>query len=392
MTDPIVIVGMARTPMGGLQGVFAPLSAVTLGAIAIRHAIQNAGVNVDDIDEVYMGCVLHAGVGQAPARQAALGAGLPKSTPCTTVSKVCGSGMKAIMNAHDALVAGSADIVVAGGMESMTNAPYLIPKGRSGYRFGHGEIWDHMLYDGLQDAYSGGAMGVFAEKCADHYGFTREEQDGYAITSLTRALSAIESGKFVSEIAPVSVPARGGDVTVDTDEQPGKASAEKIPKLKPAFVKAGTVTAANASSISDGASALVLTKRSVAQRKGMQVLATLEGHTQHANEPEWFTTAPVHAVRKLTEKLAWDVKSVELFEINEAFAVVPMAVMRDLDISHDQVNIYGGACALGHPIGSSGSRIVVTLINALRNENKRTGVATLCIGGGEATAMGVTVS
>lgn len=392
MSDPIVIVGMARTPMGGLQGVFSPLSAVDLGAVAIRQAIANAGVAAEDIDEVNMGCVLQAGVGQAPARQAALSAGLPTATPCTTVSKVCGSGMKAIMNAHDALVAGSVELVVAGGMESMTNAPYLIPKARSGYRFGHAEMLDHMLYDGLQDAYSGGAMGVFAEKCADHYSFTRKEQDDYAITSLKRALSAIESGKFASEIAPVTVSTRRGDLMVDTDEQPGNASVEKIPKLKPAFAKEGTVTAANASSISDGASALVMTRLSVAQERGLTVLATLDGHSQHANEPEWFTTAPVHAIRKLTDKLDWNPRSVELYEINEAFAVVPMAAMRDLNLSHDQVNIYGGACALGHPIGSSGSRIVVTLINALKNENKKRGIASLCIGGGEATAVGVTIN
>lgn len=392
MSDPIVIVGMARTPTGGLQGVFSPLSAVDLGSVAIRQAIENAGVAAEDIDEVNMGCVLPAGVGQAPARQAALGAGLPKTTPCTTVSKVCGSGMKAIMNAHDALVVGSVDLVVAGGMESMTNAPYLIPKARSGYRFGHAEMLDHMLYDGLQDAYSGGAMGVFAEKCADRYGFTREEQDEYAINSLKRALSAIESGKFASEIAPVTVSTRRGELVVDTDEQPGNASVEKIPRLKPAFAKEGTVTAANASSISDGASALVMTRLSVAQERGLTVLATLDGHSQHANEPEWFTTAPVHAIRKLTDKLAWDVNSVELYEINEAFAVVPMAAMRDLNLSHDQVNIYGGACALGHPIGSSGSRIVVTLINALKNENKKRGIASLCIGGGEATAVGITIN
>jgi len=392
MKDPIVVVGTARTPMGGLQGMFSSLSGTELGAAAIRGALLNANLPPEAIEEVLMGCVLPAGLGQAPARQAAIGAGIPHSTPCTTISKVCGSGMKAITCAHDALIAGTADIIVAGGMESMTNAPYLIPKARGGYRFGHAEMLDHMLYDGLQDAYSGGSMGTFAELCAESYGFSREDQDAYAIESLERALKAIDSGDFVPEVFPVTVTSRKGESLLDTDEQPGKASPDKIPLLKPAFKKDGTVTAANSSSISDGASALVLTRKSVADSRGLRVLATLEGHSQHANDPAWFTTAPVHAIRKLTEKLHWNTDQVDLFEVNEAFAVVAMAAMKELKIPRNKMNIYGGACALGHPIGSSGARIVVTLINALNRTGGQNGIASLCIGGGEATAVALTAN
>lgn len=390
-TDPVVIVGMARTPMGGLQGVLAPLSGTDLGSAAIRGALDDAGLAADAVDEVLMGCVLSAGLGQAPARQAALGAGIDKGTPCTTVSKVCGSGMKAIMQAHDALVVGSADILVAGGMESMTNAPYLLPRARGGYRFGHAELLDHMLYDGLQDAYSGGSMGTFAEQCAEAYGFSRQAQDQYAIESLERALAAIESGAFTREIVPVNVTSRGAEQRVDTDEQPGKASPEKIPALKPAFKSGGTVTAANSSSISDGAAALVITRQSVAAARGLRVLARLDGHSQYAAEPASFTTAPVSAIKRLIEKLEWSPGDIDLFEVNEAFAVVAMLAMQELDIPRDRINIYGGACALGHPIGASGARIVVTLINALQRTRGQRGIASLCIGGGEATAVGVTV-
>lgn len=392
MKDPVVVVGMARTPMGGLQGMFSTLSGTELGAAAISGALSSAELTGDAIDEVLMGCVLPAGLGQAPARQAAIKAGIPHNTPCTTISKVCGSGMKAIMSAHDSLIAGNCDIVVAGGMESMTNAPYLIPRARSGYRFGHGEILDHMLYDGLQDAYSGGSMGTFAELCADTYGFTRDQQDAYAIESLERALSAITNGDFATEITPVTVSTRKGELFLDVDEQPGKASPEKIPALKPAFKKGGTVTAANSSSISDGASAIVMTRKSIAEARRLRVLATIEGHSQHANDPAWFTTAPVHAISKLTRKLDWATDRIDLFEVNEAFAVVAMAAMKELDIPRDKMNIYGGACALGHPIGSSGARIVVTLINALNRTGGQHGIASLCIGGGEATAIALTAN
>lgn len=391
MKDPVVIVGMARTPMGGMQGVFSAISATDLGAAAIRGAVSDAGITTDSIDEVLMGCVLSAGLGQAPARQAAIKAEIPNSTPCTTISKVCGSGMKAIMNAHDAIASGSADIIVAGGMESMTNAPYLIPKARGGYRFGHAEILDHMLFDGLQDAYSGGSMGNFAELCADKFEFTREEQDAYAIESLERARAAIENGSFKAEIVPVTVSSRKGDVVVDTDEQPGKASISKIPSLRPAFKKDGSVTAANSSSISDGAAAVIMTRKSIAEERGLKILATIDGHSQHASEPAWFTTAPVEAVNKLQKKLDWNSTNVDLYEINEAFAVVAMAAMKELGIDRKKINIYGGACALGHPIGASGARIVVTLINALRQNEKQRGVASLCIGGGEATALAVSI-
>ncbi|GAA5317705.1 MAG: acetyl-CoA C-acetyltransferase [Candidatus Pelagadaptatus aseana] len=389
MSDSVVIVGMSRTPMGGMQGMFSGLSVTQLGAEAIRGALADAGVAAADVDEVLMGCVLPAGAGQAPARQAALAAGIDKHTPCTTVNKVCGSGMKTVMQAHDAILAGSAEVIVAGGMESMTNAPYLMPQGRSGYRFGHGELFDHMLYDGLQDAYSGGPMGSFGEVCAEKFGFTREMQDDYAIESLARANKAITEGKFQREITPVTLKTRKGETVIDTDEQPGNARPDKIPSLRPAFKKDGTITAANASSISDGAAALVLMKRSEAEKRGLNVIATVRGHSQNAHEPEWFTTAPVGAMEKLMKRLQWSSDSVDLFEINEAFAVVTMAAMKELDIPHDKVNVHGGACALGHPLGASGARILVTLLGAMETYDKKTGVASLCIGGGEATALAV---
>ncbi len=389
MTESVVIVGMARTAMGGMQGALGGLPVTQLGAEAISGALADAGVDATDVDEVLMGCVLPAATGQAPARQAALAAGVSKNTPCTTVNKVCGSGMKTVMMAHDAILTGSADVVVAGGMESMTNAPYMMPQGRGGYRFGHGELLDHMLYDGLQDAYSGGPMGNFAEKTVDKYGFTREQQDEYAIESLTRANSAIAEGKFKREIVPLTIKSRKGEQVVDTDEQPGNARPDKIPSLRPAFKKDGTVTAANASSISDGAAALVLMRRSEAEKRGLKVIATIKGHSQNAHEPEWFTTAPVGAMDKLMKRLDWTADSVDLFEINEAFAVVTMAAMKDLHLDHAKVNVHGGACALGHPLGASGTRILVTLLGALETYDKKTGVASLCIGGGEATAIAV---
>lgn len=391
LNDPVVIVGMARTPMGGMQGALASQSVTDLGAVAIRGALARAGLPADAVDEVLMGCVLPAGAGQAPARQAAIKAGVPDSTPCTTISKVCGSGMKAIMSAHDAIAAGSADIVVAGGMESMTNAPYLIPQGRGGYRFGHAEILDHMLYDGLQDAYTGGSMGTFAEMCADKFNFSREIQDQYAIESLQRAQAAIASGDFASEIAPVTVKTRSGDSVVDTDEQPGKANPAKIPQLKPSFKKDGTVTAANSSSISDGAAAVVMMRESLARAKGLTILAKIEGHSQHASEPAWFSTAPITAISKLTDRLNWSGDDVDLYEVNEAFAVVALAAMQELSIPREKMNVFGGACALGHPIGASGARIVVTLITALNKHKGKKGIASLCIGGGEATALGITL-
>ncbi len=389
MTDPVVIVGMARTAMGGMQGMFSDLSVTQLGSEAIKGALLDAGLEGDAVDEVLMGCVLPAGTGQAPARQAALGAGVPKHVPCTTLNKVCGSGMKTVMMGHDAIVAGSAAIVVAGGMESMTNAPYMMPQGRGGYRFGHGELLDHMLYDGLQDAYAGGPMGGFAEVCADKYEFSREAQDAYAIESLSRANSAIEAGKFKREISPVTVKSRKGETIIDTDEQPGNARPDKIPSLRPAFKKDGTVTAANASSISDGAAALVLMRQSEADKRGLKVIAKINGHSQNAHEPEWFTTAPVGAMEKLMKRLDWSADKVDLFEINEAFAVVTMAAMKELNIAHEKVNVHGGACALGHPLGASGARILVTLLGAMETYDKQTGVASLCIGGGEATAIAV---
>jgi acetyl-CoA C-acetyltransferase len=388
--DPIVIVGAARTPMGALLGDFAALPASELGAVAIRAAIERAGIRPADVDEVIMGNVLPAGQGQAPARQAALKAGLPLAAGATTVNKMCGSAMKAAMLAHDLIVAGSAEVVVAGGMESMSNAPYLLPKARAGYRMGHQVAQDHMFLDGLEDAYEKGRlMGTYAEECASAFAFTREAQDAFALASLARALAANNDGTFAWETAAVTVPGRKGDVVVDRDEQPAKASPEKIPLLKPAFRKDGTVTAANSSSISDGAAALVLMRRSAAETRGLAPLAVVIGHATHAQEPGLFTTAPVGAIAKLYAKVGWTTKDVDLFEVNEAFAVVTMAAMKEHGIAHEAMNVHGGACALGHPIGASGARIVVTLIGALRKRGKKRGVAALCIGGGEATAMAI---
>lgn len=389
MSDPVVIVGMARTAMGGMQGCFSALSAPQLGAAAIKAAVAEAGVSGTDIDEVLMGCVLPAGVGQAPARQAALGADLPMGVPCTTVNKVCGSGMKTVMMAHDAIALGSADVIVAGGMESMSNAPYILPQARAGYRLGDGEIKDHMFLDGLRDAYEGNLMGEFAEACAGKYTFSREEQDAYALESLRRAKAAIDEGKFEREITPVTVKTRRDETVVAIDEQPGNARPDKIPTLRPAFAKDGTVTAANASSISDGAAALVLMRQSEAEKRGLKPLAAIRAHSQHAHEPKWFTTAPVGAVKTLLDRAGWTVDDVDLFEVNEAFAVVAMAAMKELGMPHDKVNVHGGATALGHPLGTSGARIIVTLLAALETYGKSKGVATLCIGGGEATAIAI---
>jgi acetyl-CoA C-acetyltransferase len=389
-SDSIVIVSAARTPMAAFQGDFASLSAPQLGAVAIEAAVRRAGLNPEQIDEAVVGCVLPAGLGQAPARQAALGAGLRLSTGCTTVNKMCGSGMRAAMFAHDMLAAGSAEVMVAGGMESMTNAPYLLPKARAGMRMGHGQVLDHMFYDGLEDAYDKGRlMGAFADECATSFDFTRDAQDAFAIESLKRAKRANEDGSFAWEIAPVKVESRKGDVSVARDEQPFKADLDKIPTLKPAFSKTGTVTAANSSSISDGAAALVMMRESTARRLGVTPLARVVGHSTFAQEPAKFTTAPVGALRKLFEKNGWRAGEVDLYEINEAFAVVTMAAMKEHDLPHDKVNVNGGACALGHPIGASGARILVTLLGALKQRGLKRGVASLCIGGGEATAMGI---
>jgi acetyl-CoA C-acetyltransferase len=388
--DPIVIVSAARTPMGGFQGELKGFAAPELGAAAIRAAVERAQLKPEDVQEVIMGCVLPAGQGQAPARQASLGAGLPLAAGCTTVNKMCGSGMKAAMFAHDELLAGFVEIVVAGGMESMTNAPYLLPKARAGLRMGHGQVIDHMFYDGLEDAYDKGRlMGSFAEDCAQKYKFSREAQDAFAVASLQRAQKANKEGWFAWETTPIAIKAGKDEKFIETDEQPFKANFEKIPTLKPAFRKDGTVTAANSSSISDGAAALVLMRRSSARQRGLAPLATIVGHATHAQEPGWFTTAPVGAMRKLLERTGWSAGEVDLYEINEAFAVVPMAAMQELGLPHDKVNVHGGACALGHPIGASGARIVVSLIGALRKYGKRRGVASLCIGGGEATALAI---
>lgn len=390
--DAIVIVAAARTPMGAFQGELKGLTASALGGVAIRAAVQRAGIAPTQVQEVLMGCVLPAGQGQAPARQAALAAGLPLSAGCTTINKMCGSGMKALMQGYDALCAGSAEVVVAGGMESMSNAPYLLPKARAGLRMGHGVVLDHMFLDGLEDAYdkneqgNGKLMGVFADQCAAHYQFSREAQDAYALESLKRALAANSDGSFDAEIAPITL--KDGSV-IRRDESPFKARADKIPTLKPAFSQQGTVTAANASSISDGAAALVLMRESRAQAQGLKPLARLVAHSTHAQEPGWFTTAPVGAIQKLYEKTGWNTAQVDLFEINEAFAVVTMAAMREHGMAHERVNVHGGACALGHPIGASGARIVVTLLHALKKQHVRRGVASLCIGGGEATALAV---
>jgi acetyl-CoA C-acetyltransferase len=388
--DPVVIVSAARTPMGGFQSELKDFTAPELGAVTVRAAVERAGVAPGDVDEVVMGCVLPAGQGQAPARQASLGGGLPLSTGCTTINKMCGSGMKAAMFAHDLLIAGTNRVMVAGGMESMTNAPYLLPKARAGLRMGHHQVVDHMFLDGLEDAYDRGRlMGTFAEDCAQKYGFTREAQDAFAVASLQRAQQASASGAFAWEIAPVPLKSGKGDRFSDRDEQPFKANFEKIPQLKPAFRKDGTVTAANSSSISDGAAALVLMRRSEAQRRGLAPLATILAHSTHAQEPGLFTTAPVGAIAKVLGATGWKAAEVDLYEINEAFAVVTMAAMQEHGLPHDRVNVHGGACALGHPIGASGARILVTLIGALRARGGRRGVASLCIGGGEATAMAI---
>ncbi|NKB76299.1 MAG: acetyl-CoA C-acyltransferase [Gammaproteobacteria bacterium] len=400
MTDPIVIVSSARTPMGGFQGKLSSLTAGELGAAAIKGVVTRASKNGSmahgglegRIGEVIMGNVLSAGQGQAPARQASLGAGLGLGTPCTTINKMCGSGMKSTMLAHDLLVAGTIQTAIAGGMESMSNAPYLLPQARAGQRMGHGKMLDHMFFDGLEDAYEKGTlMGAFAEKCADQYQFTRQQQDDFAISSLKRAQYAIENGLFKSEIAPVMVTDRSGEYVIDQDEQPFKARIDKIPSLKPAFRKNGTVTAANSSSISDGAAALLLMKESQAHQLGLRPEARILGHSTHAQEPGWFTTAPVKAVEKLLAKLQWEAADVDLYEINEAFAVVTMAAMTSLSLPHAKVNIHGGACALGHPIGASGARILVTLLSALKQHQLKRGVASLCIGGGEATAMAIEI-
>ena len=390
MLDPIVILGAARTPMGAFQGEFASLSANDLGGAAIKAAVERSGIAPEKIDEVLFGNCLMAGQGQAPARQAGFKGGLPASTGAVTLSKMCGSGMQATLLAHDQLVAGSRDVMVAGGMESMTNAPYLLPKARGGMRIGHDRIFDHMMLDGLEDAYEPGrSMGTFGEDCAAKYGFTREEQDAFATTSVQRAKTAMASGAFAAEITPVTIKGRSGDTVISSDEGPGKVKLDKIPLLKPAFKKDGTITAASSSSISDGAAALVLSRESTARELGAAPLARIVGHATFSQAPEWFSTAPVGAVQKLLKKIGWDVKSVDLWEINEAFAVVPMAAMKELDISHDIVNVNGGACALGHPIGASGARIIVTLIHALKARGLKKGVATLCIGGGEATALAI---
>jgi acetyl-CoA C-acetyltransferase len=385
--DPIVIVGMARTPLGGFQGDLESATAAELGAAAIRAALERAGVAGEDVDEVIMGNILSAGQGQAPARQASIGGGIPQSVGCTTINKMCGSGMKAAMLAHDMITAGTNDIMVAGGMESMSNAPYLLDRTR---RMGHGEVKDHMFLDGLEDAYDKGTlMGVFAEATARKYQFTREQQDEFAITSLTRARAAIDDGSFDGEITPFAVKTRKGETVVRHDEQPPKANFEKIPKLRPAFAKDGSVTAANSSSISDGAAALILMRRSQADRRGLTTLGIIRGHATHAHEPAWFTTAPAPAITGLLEKVGWSKDEVGLFEINEAFAVVTMAAMRDCDIPHDKVNVHGGACALGHPIGASGARLIVTLLAAMEKYGEDKGLAALCIGGGEATAIAI---
>ena len=390
LNDPVVIVSAARTPMGAFQGELKDLTAPQLGAAAIRAAVERAGINPTQVQEVIMGCVLPAGQGQAPARQAAIGSGLSLSTGSTTVNKMCGSGMKAAMLAHDLLAAGTNEVMVAGGMESMTNAPYLLPKARSGYRMGHQQVVDHMFLDGLEDAYDRGRlMGSFAEDCAGKYSFTREEQDKFAIASLERAQAANKNGWFAWEITPLAIKAGKNERFMEQDEQPFKANFEKIPTLKPAFRKDGTVTAANSSSISDGAAALVMMRRSTAGKLGVAPLAVVVGHSTHSQEPGWFTTAPVGAIKKLFDATGWSAGKVDLYEINEAFAVVTMAAMREHGLAHERVNIHGGACALGHPIGASGARILVTLIGALRKNGGKRGIATLCIGGGEATAMAI---
>ncbi len=387
--DPIVIAGIGRTPMGGFQGELSSMKATDLGGVAVEKAIGESGIAPEDFDECVMGCVLPAGLGQAPARQAGIAGGLPVSVGATTVNKMCGSGMKAVMQSHDMIAAGVADIIVAGGLESMSNAPYLLPKARQGLRMGHGEVKDHMFVDGLEDFNDNRLMGTYAEATAQRYQFTREQQDDFAINSLKRAQTANEDGTFAREIAPVTIETRKGETVIDTDEQPRNADLEKIPNLRPAFAKDGSVTAANSSSISDGAAALVLMRRSEAEKRGVTPLATIIGQATFAQEPEWFTTAPVGAVKRLFDKTGWTKESVDLFEVNEAFAVVPMAVMNDLGVSHDVLNVHGGACALGHPVGASGARILVTLLGALEKHDLKRGVAGICLGGGEATAMAI---
>lgn len=391
MADDIVLLAARRTPIGAFQGVLAPLSATQLGAAAIRGALESAGLSGDKIDEVIMGCVLPAGLGQAPARQAAIAAGIPNSVPSTTINKMCGSGLKAIMMAEDALRAGSASLIVAGGLESMSNAPYLLPKARSGYRMGHGEILDHMFYDGLQSPWDGQMMGCFAENTAARYQFSRADQDAFAARSVTRALAAIDSGAFRAEIVPVTVKGRKGETVVERDETPFTCDLQKIPQLKPAFRKDGTVTAASSSSISDGAAAVVMTRASDARRLGVTPVARLLASASHAQEPEWFTTAPVGAIRRVLDRAGWKAGDVDLFEVNEAFAAVAMAAAHDIGISADRLNVNGGACALGHPIGATGARIVATLLHALRARGGRRGIASLCIGGGEATAVAIEI-
>ena len=390
-SDTIVIVAAKRTPIAAFQGSLSGATAPQLGSAAIAGALAQSGIEAADVDQVLMGCVLPAGLGQAPARQAALGAGVPQGVPCTTINKMCGSGMESIILGHDLIRAGSASIIVAGGLESMSNAPYLLPKARSGYRMGHQQALDHMFFDGLQDPYEGEMMGHFAQVTADKYEFTREQMDNYAIESVTRAQKAVADGVFADEIAPVTISSRRGDVTVDTDETPGTVSIEKIPTLRPAFRKDGTVTAATSSSISDGAAAMVLMSAAEAEKRGLVPLARIVGHSGFAHEPAWFTTAPVYALKKLHEKLGWTPDDVDLYEINEAFACVTMAAMKDVGIGHDTVNINGGACALGHPIGATGCRISVTLLHALRARGLKRGIATQCIGGGEATAVAIEI-
>ena len=391
MSEAIAILSAARTPMAGMMGSLSSVTATELGATAIKSALLKAGLDADGVDEVIMGCVLTAGMGQAPARQAALSAGINQSTPCTTLNKVCGSGMMSVMMAGNALRSGQSKAIVAGGMESMSRAPYLIPQGRQGYRFGSAEMLDHMQYDGLQDAYQNVPMGNFAETCASQYQFSRDDQDAYAIESLRRANIAIDQGLFDAEIAPVIIVGRQGEIIIDTDEQPGKARPDKIPLLRPAFQKDGTVTAANASSISDGAAAITLMMVDEAEARGLKPIAVIQGYDQSAQEPEWFTTAPITAIKKTLARVGWSVEDVDLWEVNEAFAVVAMAAMRELGIDHNKLNVNGGACALGHPIGASGSRIIVTLIHALRQQGAKKGIASLCIGGGEATAMAIEI-
>ncbi len=388
-SNDVVIVAAKRTPIGAFQGVLAGAAAPDLGAAAIAGILSESGIDEADVDQVLMGCVLSAGLGQAPARQAAINAGIPVGTACTTVNKMCGSAMMTIMLAHDQLKAESASVIVAGGLESMTNAPYLLPKARRGYRLGHQEVLDHMFYDGLQDPWEGQMMGHYAEETAGKYGFSRDEMDAFAVESVTRAQAAVANGTFSGEIAPVTISSRRGDTTIDTDETPGAVNIDKIPKLRAAFKKDGTVTAATSSSIADGAAALLMMTESEAERRGLKPMARLLGHSSFAKEPAWFTTAPVDAINKLHEKLGWAPDNVDLYEINEAFAVVTMAAMADVGIDHSKVNVNGGACALGHPIGATGARITTTLLHALKARNLKRGVASLCIGGGEAVAIGV---